>query len=774
MNRLYETLAINYGKYLIGKVTDVNLAEKSTQETWQPWTSRLFERERGRFRYLRSVWTVISVNEKQGEPAYLPLEPISLNSNEIDHKWQLNPGQQKTDFEFSAQKLGKLIVQECEKDKAPNFERFYFLMQKFASNLPCTYLEEGVSLFQQWRMVTAVMAMAQGDTPDTLPEKLALIGIDLPGIQETVYTITSRVAGKSVRGRSAFIQLLVNAIVDRIVRELRLCRANVIVNAGGNALIVAGWSEQLDDQLRSLDSKLNRLLLYGDNPKGFTGFQGDLALALAWVEMPWRALYYSMDASDKMDDEANNSVSHWQFYEGKLKEKLGEAKRRPFAGILNDEIGFSQLFQVDAISSSRYCIVCRRPENTDSGRFTGWEDDESDVSATEQIICPVCRSFRALAEDLGKDNKFFIRLDQRPRETEVWQEGLYAMSGYWYAIDTQPSSQGLTLALSPDDFPRDWVDGFWPMATTTPLGGDGKILDNQQLADQSPSTFRRIGILKADVDNLARILVNGLANRRSAALTATLSESLTLFFGGWLDKICAEELFKNKVYVLYAGGDDLLLLGTWDVMPKLAQRIAEDFERYTGHNPGVHLSAGISIVGGKEPLHAAIDDADAALKRAKRYPNQRTPHKQAISFMEQVFTWEQFRIVQERQAELQGKINQGAPTSLLTTLLSIYQQYIDDQKSMSNRTSGYWTQANRASLYHHEGRPYELHLGPWLWQMIYKLHRLSNEKFNPQTIKELQAQLLEKDGLRTLAVGARWTALLTRKKEEVSQWQERF
>jgi CRISPR-associated protein Csm1 len=808
VNQQAAKLAIQYGITLISQVSGEPINTVDPTFDWSRWTSLLFERTRTPRNALLSTWSLSGLKEGAPSPARVPTVSISLatrfSETHSDHDgegvaksetvvWQLNPMLNTVDpnpdgYQLAAATLGKAFIEHGGATET-NFDRFYFLMQKFASTLPCTYGEPGVSLFQQWRIMAAVMALSTDGTPATLPEDLALIGLDLPGIQETVYTIASRGAGKSVRGRSAFLQLLVNAIVERIVDELKLCRANVIVNAGGNALILARWSEDLDRQLQELDNELNRLLLQGRDGSTFLGFQGDLTLALSWIRMDWSALKYPCETKKDGD----RYVSRWQWEEKRLKDKLQLAKERPFATLLMDAQGFEQLFAREPIDSNLHCTVCRRPQNKRTGKFEPLDDEQAETLGATQLVCPLCKSFRKLADKLGKRQStvYLNRSRQAPLHPDSWQIGLHAASGYWYLLEDQGRSDALTLALSPDEFPGRHVDGFWPLATTTPrvtandvkrLRQEGDldtteddIRDNALLAEESPGTYKRLGILKADVDDLGKLLVEGLGDRRSAALTATLSESLTLFFGGWLDKICAEEPFYNRVYVLYAGGDDLLIIGMWDVIPRLAARIAKDFSLYTGQNSDIHLSAGISIVGGKEPLYAAIEAASKALKQAKRYPTSKQPTKNAIHLMGSTYKWVDFAEIERWQGRLKEMINRGAPRALLMALLEIYEQFQDDRREAIEKVSGYTTRA-REGIY--DGQ--SLFLGPWLWQMIYKLHRLTwsskgvhpeaTQGDHPQDVKgEIQAiqkQLLQPKGVEKMAMSARWAQLATRKHEE--------
>ncbi|MEZ4705633.1 MAG: type III-A CRISPR-associated protein Cas10/Csm1 [Caldilineaceae bacterium] len=563
---------------------------------------------------------------------------LNLSLEEQEGQWGLNPVQRNERIQGDAflQMASKLreSFRIHEQSDVLSFDRFYHLMQKYASTLPCTYGEEGVSLFRQWSMVTALMAITEGQEVEHLPD-LALIGIDLPGIQTMVYTITARGAGKGVRGRSAFVQLMVSAVVDRLLDDLKLCYANVIVNAGGNALILCKWDEATRQVIAEVEQSVNKTLLNGtaeQNPRlRFAGFRGDLALAMAHTRLPHEALLFG--AEQVWDDALDKYISLWQKAEKALKEALGQSKQQPLRALTTTDADFATLFETDKSISGRFCAICSRPESLDD-EFIRDEERIEIGSDDPGVICRECDGFRRLAEALAQPQVYLNRTAAPPRDqggapTRLagWQHALHAVSGYWYNIAATAAAEGVTLALNPDDFPHDHVDGFRPMATATPTRWDDAknkfvILDNSELADDTTSSLKRLGVLKADVDNLAKLLASSLDNR-SAAQTAMLSDSLNLFFGGWLNKLCRDMEIapgvqtQNKVYVLYAGGDDLLIIGSWDIMPYLAQRIARDFWLFTGQNPGVHLSAGIVLVGGKEPLYAAVESANDDLDKAK-------------------------------------------------------------------------------------------------------------------------------------------------------------
>ena len=65
-----------------------------------------------------------------------------------------------------------------------------------------------------------------------------LISGDISGIQNFIYTIPSKGALKSLRGRSFYLEILMEQIVDELLDALQLTRANLIYNGGGHFLYI--------------------------------------------------------------------------------------------------------------------------------------------------------------------------------------------------------------------------------------------------------------------------------------------------------------------------------------------------------------------------------------------------------------------------------------------------------------------------------------------------------------------------------------------------------
>ena len=207
--------------------------------------------------------------------------------------------------------------------------------------------------------------------------------------------------------------------------------------------------------------------------------------------------------------------------------------------------------------------------------------------------------------------------------------------------------------------------GFMFMANTVPKHKD-KILSFTNMAELSRGADK-LGILKMDVDNLGKIFSGGFDKKSTGiARISTMSTMLDFYFSGILNRVCERHYFLDEadicenckkeaikielspendeneapeivyrmkdgkhacnlclekkspaIYVNYAGGDDLLIIGPWDLIIQLAKDIRETFKDFTCQNPDINISAGVSIINKKFPIGRAALLADEALQKSK-------------------------------------------------------------------------------------------------------------------------------------------------------------
>ncbi|PWU10367.1 MAG: hypothetical protein C5B51_04475, partial [Terriglobia bacterium] len=85
------------------------------------------------------------------------------------------------------------------------------------------------------------------------------------------------------------------------------------------------------------------------------------------------------------------------------------------------------------------------------------------------------------------------------------------------------------------------------------------------------------GVLRGDVDNF------GLRLRRVHSIEehVPLSVLFKQFFAGELEVLCSMPEFWRKVSILYSGGDDFAVYGSWDALIALAREVQRLFHRFT-------------------------------------------------------------------------------------------------------------------------------------------------------------------------------------------------
>ena len=129
------------------------------------------------------------------------------------------------------------------------------------------------------------------------------------------------------------------------------------------------------------------------------------------------------------------------------------------------------------------------------------------------------------------------------------------------------------------------------------------------------------GVLRGDVDNF------GLRLRRVHSIEehVPLSVLYKQFFAGELEVLCSMPEFWRKVSIIYCGGDDFAVYGSWDTLIALAREVQRLFHRFTEENlkeyPGAEgktISMAIALAPETYfPLAAVYEEAGRNLDLAK-------------------------------------------------------------------------------------------------------------------------------------------------------------
>ena len=169
-----------------------------------------------------------------------------------------------------------------------------------------------------------------------------------------------------------------------------------------------------------------------------------------------------------------------------------------------------------------------------------------------------------------------------------------------------------------------------PLANDEPLDFDG-------IARHS-SGAPYLGVLKMDVDSLGLEINRRLQTSNWRDFTE-FSVRLDAFFTATL----GVELKKapwESIYIVFAGGDDMLVVGPWNVVFDFANHVNSLFRAVFG--PGtLTISAGMAIVHPKFPILRAVHAADEELERSKKYAANGRQPKDQFSAFGQTWKWEE-------------------------------------------------------------------------------------------------------------------------------------
>jgi CRISPR-associated protein Csm1 len=141
-----------------------------------------------------------------------------------------------------------------------------------------------------------------------------------------------------------------------------------------------------------------------------------------------------------------------------------------------------------------------------------------------------------------------------------------------------------------------------------------------ELAERAEGAARW-GVLRGDVDHFDFRL------RRAGSIEEHIHLSVLFkeFFAGELALLCTLGDFWRKVSILYRGGDDFALLGTWDALVMLAREVERLFEKFVQQNfesfpslEGKTISMALAIAPDFETSATAMfEQAGVQLRAAK-------------------------------------------------------------------------------------------------------------------------------------------------------------
>lgn len=548
---------------------------------------------------------------------HLPAESLSINREAFPAK----------SFEDSAdyKNLWERFTGELKFVQSSNLrafsETFLYLLHKYTSTIPSSTINfPDVSLFDHLK-TTAAIAVSLYDWQKgekAGDEPFLMIGGDFCGIQSYIYNIISENAAKNLKGRSFYLKLLSDSVVMFLLKELELYEANIIYNSGGSFFILAPNTTKVIEKLKEVEKTIENRI--------FETHGTSLYVALANVPLSRNALMGLQGESiGKCWDEL------FRLRDNQKKCRYTERLVKDYSLFFEPgEAG--GLTARDAITGEELALPLGKNAFTLEGKKPGNNDEPVIGSLTwKQIrLGKVLKSSKIWVisdgelnywpekESINPGNLGFYYYFLSDKDVEAKREQLKASADQVKIISINANDQGHINFLNSAILGTDNIYGFdFFGGNDFPQDDDGSPKSFDQLA--GAEGYKRLGILRMDVDNLGNIFQKGFGdNRNSFSRYAALSRSLDWFFKGYLNSLWKEK-FSKTTYIIYSGGDDLFIVGRWNDCIDLAELIYNEFKAFVCQNPSLTLSGGLAIVTPKFPTKRGAQESEEAEKQAKNY-----------------------------------------------------------------------------------------------------------------------------------------------------------
>ncbi|WP_291528067.1 type III-A CRISPR-associated protein Cas10/Csm1 [Bacteroides sp. UBA939] len=618
------------------------------------------------FKKKRMTSILQDINGRKGESVFhLPLMPLCLRKEYFpDTDKEIIPDYITLWGRFNAD------FKQIQANTYHAFsETLLSLLFKYTTTIPSSTINfPDVSLYDHLKTTAAIaiclydyeQSTSKGDTP------FLLIGGDFSGIQNYIYQIISKHAAKNLKGRSFYLRILSDSIVRYLLKVLRLFQANVIYNSGGSFYLLAPNTGEvkriLEQSVRKIEEHLFRM------------HTTTLFVAIDSVEVTEDML---------MHRKGENLRNAWT----QLFEKREVKKRSKFSSLMESEYG-------------NFFIPAGGERLHDS--ITGEEFLKEELCSKNSIDEEdgnrlTLRGITSKQIDLGRMLRESDVMVVSDGEIPYWKDkvsiapanlGIYyyllkfadvtKMKDLLRASADKVSVVSLNGGGSLDcDFMKS-INGLNNIYALEFYGGNkfsGKTFEEMCKND----SFSRLGVLRMDVDNLGSLFQSGIReDRATLSRYAALSRSLDYFFSGYLNKI-QQEIDEENTFIVYSGGDDVFIVGVWDKMIEMAERIRNDFREFTCENPSFSISGGIAIVPKKFPIMKGAEVSAEEEKNAKGHKvmkvqtdgTQMELTKNSLSFMGTPLNWDkEYPIVKRLKNKIVNFVEQKElPKSFISKLL---------------------------------------------------------------------------------------------------------
>jgi len=383
-------------------------------------------------------------------------------------------------------------------------------------------------------------------------ERILLINGDFWGIQNFIFkNLSSKNAAKIIRARSAMVQLITKVIANKI----ESFGAKEVLFGAGKFLLVGGVG--LEEKLKNLQQELDNWFI--DNYFGLAG------IVISWVEV------------NKKDLETQNC---------NIRKKLKELANKNETQKLNK---FNEVLQEKAVLSNP------KSEDLELCDFCKLREGKEEIF--DKKCCEICKNEIELGRVLAdKDYKYLSLKELDGKKIKVMNKKVCFLTNVKENEDVFDITNGKMGKL-----PK------WPLKAYVPVKEEKEIKTFEDIQEGVPGLMA----LKADIDGLGNTFRKFYFD--SFKKFNRLSREVNFFFANYVVNLI-EKKYEN-IYVVFAGGDDLFVIGPYDEIVKFAVDVRDKFVSFALKK--ATISMGLVMFKHTTPIHFVSNWADEAEKRAK-------------------------------------------------------------------------------------------------------------------------------------------------------------
>ena len=516
-------------------------------------------------------------------------EKLVYNAEQITKNGRINYPVAKGNISNDVLEKAKKDFEHVLKNSNSNEElvsKLLIAVEKNLSFVPAAITDEKVndiSLFDHLKMTAAIASSVirymnenkitdfktlLDKESDFMNEKMFLLySMDVSGIQDFIYTIASQKVLKGLRTRSFYLEIVIEHCIDTLLERAGLTRANLIYSGGGHAYIILPNTEGIKEILVEYEKQINDWFM--------EYYRTDLYIASGYSECSANSF-------------CNEPSGSYKEIFAEVSKKISDKKMKRYS---SDVIKY--LNSIEQKDGSRECKVCHRVDRL-----------------TKEDKCEICTGIENISKDILNRELFAVVEDKISESCLPLPFGYNLVALRKEEADKLEKNGQIKRIYAKnnldidDSYIKIWVGDYHN-------GDDFSTLAN------SASGIKRLAVMRADVDNLGQAFVSGFENSKSKnsdqyvtlSRTATFSRKLSMFFKLHINEILAngeftmssaKEAGKRNALIVYSGGDDLFVIGSWDDIVEFSVDLSRKFKKFSQNT--LTVSAGIDLYPEKYPV----------------------------------------------------------------------------------------------------------------------------------------------------------------------------